>query len=175
MGSQFDYFQESIKNLKSSNYPFDALMGSFGTKYVVMFERALWKNGLTYLYTPQLSLATLGEDINGLGTFAAIFINNPWFQWYDYTTPSPKSENILYPNAERALVDSIIFVDQCDQGVLIESLRNYYDRYKSWNGLHEMLKHYHEAFDHTFIDFYSKFKDKLNYWISEAEDYSNED
>lgn len=161
MGPQASDFQKDLMEcLKKSDYPYDKLMGSFGKKYVVMLQRALWNAGLTTAYIPMLQLGSIGAEIDGLGTFAAIFYNNPWFDKYDFTTPSPESKNILYPTAERAIIESILFVEHCDEGILLESLKNYYDREQSWGKLYEILPFFHIGF-----------KSKLDYWINEAENY----
>lgn len=67
-------------------------------------------------------------------------------------------ENRLYlPTAERALVDTIAFLDKnYIEGPLIESLQNYLDKHQDLSKLYSVADHYKVP------------RDKIDYWINEA-------
>lgn len=153
-----------------AKYPFDKLVGSHGKKYIVMFDRALWHAGLIKDCNPQLTLACTDRDISYTSTFMTTFIDNPWFQWYEYTTPSPKSSNILYPTAERALVECIFFQKEFNNdNVIDEAMTTYWIKHKSWDKLFEMSIKFQHNLKIDNLEFTRRFTYDLSSWITSAE------
>lgn len=171
------YHKETILDLRTymsyneyrsrSKYPYDKLIGSHGKKYVVMFDRALWHAGLIKDCNSQLTLACLGNDVMHVNTFMTTFINNPWFQWDEYTTPSPKSGNILYPTEERALIECIIFQQEFDNEYMLDTaIRNYWLKHKSWDRLYEMTAKMQKALEIESSEFSEKLRFDIFCWTA---------
>lgn len=153
-----------------AKYPFDKLVGSHGEKYVVMFDRALWHAGLIKDCNPQLTLACTDRGISYTSTFMTTFIDNPWFRWYEYTIPSPKSSNILYPTAERALVECIFFQKEFNNdSVIDEAMHTYWIKHKSWDKLFEMSVKFQHNLKIDNLEFARRFTYDLSSWTSSAE------
>ena len=79
---------------------------------------------------------------------------------YEYcVSPSPTNPLILVPTKERAIVEYVRDEHLCDEGILIEALKNYL----MWFRNDELLR---EASDHFGVPW-----ETMLYWIHEAETY----
>lgn len=137
--------------------PYYKFIGSLGKKYIVTGECALYHAGLTDFST-SLAVLTNNAFLNGVQTHMVRYTASPWYNRYEHTKPSEISDNILYPTAERALIECIIYSSGVNPGTLIDALREYYSREHSWDKLYEML---------TFYSIY--YKHSVDCWIAEAE------
>lgn len=122
--------------------------------HLVVGESALARNGLMYsgnilcLYTPY-------QELDGVARFGIITECNHFEDGYFCKTID--RDNLWLPSAERALVDTINFLEKnYIEGPLIESLQTYLSEHEDLSELYKVA------------DFYNVPKESINYWINEA-------
>ena len=131
--------------------------------YVIAGECALTRNGLTTGNPQYLNVFTKYKQFHNKDLGAARFIYNPKEDNVtDYVTPLPNNKNILLPTKERAIVESIIHIDGCDEGVLLEAINTYL----AYFGTKEELIPVANCFNLSI--------EQLEYWIQEAKEYASE-
>lgn len=128
--------------------------------YVLFGPAALANAGLTTMTKNTITTFTKVKEIEGCwGVARFVYIDDD----IDYTNYVRRDENnphILIPTKERALVESIKYIDKCDEGFLMEALDTYINWFKGdTSKLEEVAK------------FYKLPLETLHYWISEMQDY----
>lgn len=136
---------------------YDAFIGQFGT-YVCVGQCALYRAGLTTALTSTLQLASRYPEINGLGSWKAKYYFDPWFNKYFETKPSPACQTILEPTQERALLETMYLHENFNEGVLIESIKDYICYHTDLNKLYAVARNYFPS-NHASI---------IEYWVREA-------
>lgn len=123
--------------------------------FLAVSETALAANGLMWgggglvLYTPL-------SEIDNL-TVGDVRFEHNHFSDSDNCYVMDMEHNIWVPTAEKALVDTIAFLDDnYIEGALIESLQNYLAKHDDLSKLYEVADHYNVS------------RDKVDYWINEA-------
>lgn len=146
MGSQFT-------NLTLSLFGFDSLIKE---RRVACGICALSRAGLLSHSPKHLDLMTSYPEYDNFSFAYISYYYNPKID-YDYCLkPSPVNPLILQPSKERAIVEYILNEKWCDEGVLIESLKNYVDYFRNDELLYDAADHF--GLDHSVLD----------YWINEA-------
>lgn len=137
---------------------YDSFIGQFGT-YVCVGQCALYRAGLTTALITKLQLATRYPEISGIGTWKAYYYFDPFYNQYFETKPSPACPTILEPTQERAICETIILKEHFDEGVLIESIKDYLYYHESTERLYDVMR--------MFVPSLTKLVD---YWLKEAEE-----
>lgn len=133
------------------------------TKAVICGDRALEESGLLY-YNPgaRLDIFTKYKELDNLYLCVISYHYNPNIDYTNFVKSLKSNNNLLVPSMERAIIECIKFIYTVSEGSLIEALKDYQLRYKSYDKLYEMA------------DFYQVSKEELDYWIYEAEnDYED--
>ena len=144
--------QDNTKNNLSDCFKWDH---NFTEMYVICNVCALARNGLVFANSSHLDLFTKYKNLNGLQTLAFSYYYNDNIDYKYDVTPSQSNELLLKPTKERALVENIIFIDNVDEGFLIEALKNYQEQF--WNDrIYEVADHFGLA------------RETLDYWLEEA-------
>lgn len=122
--------------------------------HLIVGETALRLNGLMYggnvlcLYIPY-------PELDGIIRGDVVIEYNHFEDGYYCETT--EVDNLWLPSAERALVDTINFIEQnYIEGPLIESLQTYLAEHKDLSKLYEVA------------DFYKVPRETIDYWINEA-------
>lgn len=137
---------------------YDSFIGQFGT-YVCVGQCALYRAGLTTALITNLQLATRYPEISGIGTWKAYYYFDPFYNQYFETKPSPACPTILEPTQERAICETIILKEHFDEGVLIESIKDYLYYHESTERLYDVMR--------MFVPSLTRLVD---YWLKEAEE-----
>lgn len=129
---------------------------------VLCCEAALANNGLTYFDPNYPIVFTEYELLNGKSFGYSKHIYNNNIDYDNYVRVCSNTDKILIPTKERAIVESIKFKDYCDEGILIEAIKNYLGSFKNFVELYKVAQ------------FYNVDKYEIDYWIKEAEEYDME-
>lgn len=124
-------------------------------KTLIVGQEALVDNGL--MYGPcMLTVHTCAKELDNLVLGDIVLEHYHFIDGY-FCREIDKENRVWLPSAERALVDTITFIDKnYIEGALIESLQTYLSNH---NDLSE-LRHV--------ADFYKLPSETLDYWIKEA-------
>lgn len=125
-------------------------------KRVLCGSCALGRVGLVMSNCIHLDLMT---DYKDFDKFNLVYLTYYYYPNIDYTHwvhPSSDNKNILVPTKERALVEYIKNEKWCDEGILIEALKNYLEFFRNDEELFKVA------------DFFELDRDILHYWINEA-------
>lgn len=114
---------------------------------------------LTTALITKLQLATRYPEISGIGTWKAYYYFDPFYNQYFDPKPSPACPTILEPTQERAICETIILKEHFDEGVLIESIKDYLYYHESTERLYDVMR--------MFVPSLTKLVD---YWLKEAEE-----
>lgn len=136
---------------------YDAEIGKSGT-YVCVGQCALWRAGLTTAIIDSLQVGTLFPEINGTGMWKCRYYLSPWAHMHFATRPSKACDSILEPTQERALIETMYLHENFDEGVLIESCKDYLYHHDDLSALYDL------AAEH----FPSNHREILDYWLNEA-------
>jgi len=136
-----------------------------GNSHVVCAESALWRAGLSTQMSVHLQMWTTFVELHD--------VDNGYIRlYYKYkldketgVTPHAKYPWMLIPSKERALIDMISQNQFFNEGSLIEGLQEYLRFEDNPNKLYEMGERLSLG-----IDFFDATKDKIDYWIKEAEE-----
>ena len=119
---------------------------------------ALARNGLIVFNCDHLDIMTDREDFDNFDLAYVTFYFYNDIDYENYVAPYYTNENLLLPTRERAIIDYARNETWCDEGILIEALKNYLFQYRDdLSVLFEVAK------------FYNYSEDKLRYWLEEAE------
>ena len=133
--------------------------------YVVCTSCALARNGLTYVNPAPLTVFTRHKSFHNKNFGLASFVySENEINTTDYVQAVPNNSHILVPTRERAIVESIIHLDGCDEGELVEAINTYI----TGKEICDMDKLYEVA------DFFGLARSELEYWIEESKDYNGE-
>lgn len=138
-------------------HKYDAFIGQFG-KYVCVGQCALFRAGLTTAHMVTLQLGVGTKEIDGLGSWRAKYYYSPWFDKHFETKPSPACPNILVPTQERAVIESMYLHEGFDEGVLIESYKDYLYWHEDLSKIYEVGRKH----------FSGDYKTVMDYWFQEA-------
>ena len=138
-------------------YRFDEIVGADNEKHILIGEQALYRCGLTTLILPVLQCSSGYLNSNGLSSPVVRWYFNPMYNQYFDTNPSPACPNILEPSQERALMESMVYHDYFDEGILIEAIKTYgFQHDNDWGKIYDLFK-------------MKKFSTDIpDYWINEA-------
>lgn len=129
-------------------------------QHIVSGEAALQMNGLIY-GNGVLCVNTPHEFLDGL-TRGDVVTEYYHFNDNNYCRPESSVPNLQIPSKERAIIDTINFIDKnFIEGLLIEALQEYISRYNDLSKLYEVADHYKVP------------RDKVDYWIKEAQEESD--
>lgn len=118
------------------------------------YNKLMWGGGDLVLYTPVSLLDNL--------SYGDIHLEHNHFTDGYYCNEVDGENNLWLPSAERALVDTINFIEQnYIEGPLIESLQTYLSEHDDLSKLYEVA------------DFYKVSRDTIDYWINEAREESS--
>ena len=137
-------------------YEMDAKRFDDDKIHVVCCSCALARNGLVYDNPEFLVVFTTYKELDNFNAGIAAFVYNSVIDCEHYVKPVVNNPKLLIPTKERAIVESIIFFDSCDEGLLIEALKNYLYSNPDLTELY------------TVADFFKLERSKLDYWIKEA-------
>ena len=141
--------------------PFDKMYSG-----IVTLNTAVARNGLTFLSTGYLNLATDKSELQSIRSNSFCYIYYPDLDREHYLVPSASNPDLLIPTRERAIVDYIKLQENYgDEGILIESLQTYLADYSI-----DLPKLYEVA------AFLKLPREELDYWLNEAraESYMSE-
>ena len=130
-------------------------------KHVICGSCALARTGLVVFNANNLALFTTYAEFDKFSASAVIYYYNPDIDYEYEVTPSQTNPLLLRPSKERAIVECIKFIDNVDEGLLIEALKNYLSYF--WDDK------IYEVADHFGVS-----RETLDYWLQEAredEDY----
>jgi len=125
---------------------------------VLCCECALSRSGVGMQTGQVVDRFTRFETLDNLDLVVMHFVYNPNIDFTNYVTPMENNPLILLPTPERAIVESIIYLDYCDEGELILAIQMYIDWKKNIDLLYEVA------------EFFKLKKETLDYWIKEARD-----
>lgn len=136
-----------------------------GNTHVLCAESALFRNGLSTQASCHLQMWTTEVILHD--------VHMPTYSlYYRYklnkdigVTPHTKYPWMLIPNKERALIDMISQKQFFNEGSLIEGLQEYLRFEDNPSKLYEMGERLSLG-----IDFFDATKEKIDYWIKEAEE-----
>ena len=122
---------------------------------LIVGQSALVNNGLMYGPCGLVVLA-YDESLHGI-RLGDVFLEYFHFTDGHYCTEIDREHKVWLPTPERALVDTMFFIDKnYIEGPLIESLQDYLSRHDDLTELRSVAS------------FYGLKNDVLNYWINEA-------
>lgn len=127
-------------------------------KSVLCMQSALARSGLTTGNLDFMDIWTTYKSIDGItaGVVRYLYNNNIDFS---YELSREKTNPLLLcPSKERALVECIKCEKWCDEGVLIEAMKNYLWAFKDMDKLYEVADHFKVP------------RSKIDYWVKEAEE-----
>lgn len=144
------------------DYKYKASVLNENGSYILAGDDALYCAGLTRqpVDTP-MCWTTYKEIANGLFAVFVRYFQNPMGNDLAYTNPSPIHENIHEPIQERAIVETIKFHEQFNEGILIEALQSYIYNRTDFTLLYEVG------------DYFNVSKDDIDYWLNEAREESD--
>lgn len=117
-------------------------------------NKLMWGGDELILYTPW-------EELDHI-PMCDMRLEHYHFSDGDYCSLMDQVNNLWLPTAERALVDTINFLEKnYIEGPLIESLQTYLEKNKDLSELYAVADHYGVS------------RDKINYWIDEAREESD--
>lgn len=117
-------------------------------------NKLMWGGNELILYTPW-------EELDHL-PMCDMRLEHYHFADGNYCTLIDDKNNLWLPTAERALVDTIHFIEQnYIEGPLIESLQNYLSSHADLSELYTVADHYNVP------------SEKIDYWINEAREESD--
>lgn len=125
-------------------------------KYVITGACAFARLGLVHGNPYHLDLQTAFPELDNLNTIIFAYHYNPNIDFSYQLCPSSTNNLLLLPSRERAIVEVLLHLDWCDEGILIEALRSYIDQF--WN--EEKL--------FAVADYFGLSREILNYWLEEA-------
>lgn len=122
---------------------------------LIVGQRSLVDNGL--MYGPcTLDVLAYCNELDGV-RFGSVCLEANHFTDDNFCKMIDEENKVLLPTAERALVDTIAFLDNnYIEGPLIESLQDYLSHHSDLSELRKVA------------EFYSLPQEKLDYWINEA-------
>ena len=124
---------------------------------VVVGESACVANGLTSAILEVIQLSSLDADIVHFRNFVCAWYYSPFADRTDHTRPDSNSPMVLIPTAERSLWEYIILKDNFDEGVLVESIKDYL-----WQHNDDESKLLEEA------RYWGCGEEEVKYWVNEA-------
>lgn len=125
-------------------------------KSVVCGGCALNRAGLIYYNSEHLDLMTCYEELDGCCLSRLTYYYYPVIDTEHWVHPLKSNPLLLQPTRERAIVEYILNKKWCDEGLLIEALKNYLDQFRNDEELYEVA------------DFFGLSRETLDYWINEA-------
>lgn len=128
--------------------------------YVLFGASALANAGLTTMTTDAITVFTKIKSVEGFWGIARFVYIEDDIDYTNFVTRGKTHPHILIPTKERALVESIKYIDKCDEGFLMEAL----DTYVNWNK--EDVSKLEEV-----AEFYHVSKETVHYWINEMQEY----
>lgn len=118
------------------------------------YNKLMWGGDELILYTPW-------EELDHI-PMCDMRLEHYHFSDGSFCNIMDESNRLWLPTAERALVDTINFLEEnFIEGPLIESLQNYLAKNKDLSQLYAVAAHYNVP------------KDKIDYWIKEAREESD--
>lgn len=124
---------------------------------VLVGESACIATGLSGDILEVIQLSSLDADIVRFRNFVCAWYFSPFADRTDHTRPDPSNHMVLIPTAERALWEYIILKDNFDEGVLVESLKDY-----MWQHNDDESALLEEA------RYWGCGEDEVKYWVNEA-------
>ena len=131
-------------------------------KYVLCNTCALARNGLSYEYGAYIDVLTTKKNMDGLQFHFASFTYEKNIDYEHYVKETLPNRNLLLPTKERAIVEAIIHIDRCPEGILIEAIKMYLEDNDDLSKLYEVS------------DFFKLSRDTLEYWLEEARNETEE-
>lgn len=125
-------------------------------KRVLCGACALGWTGLAMVNYNHLCMMTSFPKYDGFSLVYMTYYYYPKIDYEHWVTPYIKNPNILVPTKERAIVEYLKNEKWCDEGLLIEALRNYLDFFRNDKELFKVA------------DFFELERDTLLYWMKEA-------
>ncbi len=119
-------------------------------------EHALGCNGLTTSLTPELQCSTNIPGVQKVGLYPVIYYTMDSWNDLAYTRPSNSNPLLHNATAERALVEAMLY-EYFNEGILIESLITYKTQFYNEDLLFEVADHFGLR------------RERLQYWLNEAE------
>lgn len=127
----------------------------FTHSYVICNHCALVRNGLIYANAAHLDLFTKHKELDKISTLAFTYYYNPDIDYEFEVRPSKSNPLLLLPTAERAIAECIKYIDNVDEGLLIEALKSYLDNF--WNDrLYQICEHFGIS------------RETIDWWLEEA-------
>lgn len=127
-------------------------------KSVMCMQCALARTGLVYGNLSFLVLWSEYKILDGLTAGAVQYLYNDDIDFNYELMPESTNPLLLCPSKERALVECIKCEKWCDEGVLIEAMKNYLWAFKDMDKLYEVADHFKVP------------RSKIDYWVKEAEE-----
>ena len=134
-----------------------------GRDFLLVGEPSLVYNGLMYggIGTEPLAIYINEKDLDGVH-IGDVFLEYYHFSDGTYCREFDKDNSIWLPSAERALVDTMHFLQyNYIEGPLIESLQNYLSKHDDLAELYAVADHYNVP------------RSEVDYWINEAREESD--
>lgn len=118
---------------------------------------ALVWNGICSMLPWYTELSSSNSVLNDIHIPLGRYVYKPYVDKENYLRPSSNNPKMLVPTVERAVVEYILDEEHCDEGILIEALKNYLWQYPE--KLQELYK---------VAEFYGLARETLDYWLEEA-------
>lgn len=144
-------------NMRNRSDATDYIKGILTRQCVLVGESACIANGLSFDVLDVNQLSSLDADIVRFRNFVCTWYYSPFADRTDHTHPDPNNSMILIPTAERALWEYIILKDNFDEGVLVESIKDYL-----WKHSDDESKLIEEA------RYWGCGEEEVKYWVNEA-------
>ena len=129
----------------------------FNELLVICGHCSLIRNGLVIGNSAHLDLFTCYMELHRVETLAFTYYYNSFIDYKYEVTPSKSNPKLLLPSKERAIVECIKFLDNVDEGLLVEALKSYLDYF--WDDrIYEVGLHFGVS------------RETLDYWFQEAKE-----
>jgi hypothetical protein len=117
---------------------------------------ALNRCGLVYYNSAHLDLMTAFAELDGCPLYYVTYYYFSEIDTENWVEPEESNPLLLKPTKERAIVEYLKNEKWCDEGLLIEALKNYLEQFRNDEELYRVA------------DFYGLERSTLDYWIQEA-------
>lgn len=134
-------------------YDYDCVINE---RRVLCGECALNRVGLVHFNSDHLHLMTDQPDFDNFSMVYMTYFYYPVIDFTNWVSPCRTNKLLLLPTRERAIIDYLRCENHCDEGYLIEALKNYLEQFQDLPKLREVAT------------FYDVPLETLDYWINEA-------